>query len=104
MRVLRRHRKHVANPQPVKLVRQVLPRHVYPILFTASDTGLPNLNSICARSRSAPVISARPSTRKMMCAAFSNATCACFRIWLGIYSESLTTMPPVSITSNCRPS
>ena len=25
--MLRRHRKHIANPQPVKLVRQILPRH-----------------------------------------------------------------------------
>ena len=35
-------------------------------LLTASETGLPSRCSIRARSRSAPVISARPSTRKMM--------------------------------------
>ncbi len=47
-----------------------------------------------------PVISLRPSTRKIIWSACSSATRACFRIWLGIYSSSFTTMPPVSISSN----
>ena len=33
------------------------------------------------------MISARPSIRKMICAAFSRATLACLRIWPGIYSS-----------------
>ena len=55
-------------------------------LLTASVTGLPRRFSICARSRSAPVISARPSTRKMMWDALSSATSACRRICAGMYS------------------
>src|SRR5690242_10033220 len=57
-----------------------------------------------ARSRSLPVISARPSTRKMMWDAWASATSACRRICAGIYSWSWTTIPPVSISSKRRPS
>jgi len=72
-------------------------------LFTASVTGFPRRLSMCARSRSAAVISLRPSTRKMMCEAVASATSAWRRIWLGMYSWSSTTIPPVSITSKRRP-
>ena len=70
------------------------------ILFTATETGLPRRCSMRARSRSTPVISARPSIRKMTWSAVLSATWACFRISAGIISSSLGMMPPVSISSN----
>src|ERR1035438_9891929 len=74
------------------------------ILLTASETGLPRRLSIRARSRSLPVISARPSTRKMMWSAVFKTNSAWRRICPGMYSWSCTTMPPVSISSKRRPS
>src|ERR1035438_4693376 len=74
------------------------------ILLTARETGLPRRLSIRARSRSLPVISARPSTRKMMWSAVFKTNSAWRRICPGMYSWSCTTMPPVSISSKRRPS
>src|ERR1039457_6624531 len=74
------------------------------ILLTASETGLPSRLSIWERSRSLPVISARPSTRKMMWSAVFKTNSAWRRICPGMYSWSCTTMPPVSISSKRRPS
>src|ERR1022692_3317313 len=74
------------------------------ILLTARETGLPRRLSIRARSRSLPVISARPSTRKMMWSAVFRTNSAWRRICPGMYSWSCTTMPPVSISSKRGPS
>ena len=73
-------------------------------LFTASTGGLPARRSSCASSASSGTGPARPSTTCTTRAAFSIAMCACRRISPGIPALSSGTIPPVSTTSNARPS
>ena len=63
--VLRGNGEDVGDAESVEFVGQAV-ADLRSVLLTARETGLPRRLSIWARSRSLPVISARPSTRKMM--------------------------------------